>query len=455
MAENERWSSRAGFVHAAIGAAVGIGSIWKFPYEAGANGGGAFILCYLAGLILIVLPLMLAEVAIGRRGRAGPAESLAEIARVAGRSPHWRWVGIFGVLTGAAILSFYSVIGGWTLSYALQLLWSGLPGPDPESIRVHFDRHLADGGAMLVHHTLFMVATAMVVGAGVVNGIEAVTRVVMPVLIALLVVLACYAMITGDAPAALRFLFAPDLTRINARTAIDALGLGFFSIGVGLGFMVAYAAYAEREIDLGRVVFVTLLADTAISLVAGLAIFPIVFSHGLNPASGPGLMFVTLPIAFGQIPGGRVVAFVFYGLLMLSALASAISLLELMVAWLIRASAMSRRWAATLAAATCWIAGFATILSFGRWTGWHPIAFIPGFEHARLFDIIDYATSNLMLPVGGILFALFAGWIMPRAMLAEELRLGGGAVSLLRGALRYLLPILILIVLSAPFFLRG
>lgn len=451
----ERWSGHLGFILAAVGGAVGLGSIWKFPYEAGANGGGTFILFYVAGLVLAVLPLMLIEVAIGRRGRAGPAESLAAIAREAGRSPHWRWAGVFGVLTGGLILSFYAVIGGWTLGHAFEVVAGADMPRDPAEARRRFEAHLADPAAMTLHFTIFMAVTATIVSAGVASGIEAACRWMMPALVAVLLALAVFALVAGDGMAALRFLFAVDPQRITARAAVDALGLGFFSIGVGLGFMITYGAYAEPGIDLLRVVRVTMIADTMISLLAGFAVFPIVFAYGLDPASGPGLMFVTLPLAFARMPAGAVVAFAFYALLTTAATTSAISLLELVVAWLMNATRLSRRAATALAAATCWVAGLGTVLSFNRWSGWHPAAFLPGFERATLFDLIDYATSNVMLPVGGILFAVFGGWVMTRAALAGELGLGARGVGVLRFVLRYVLPVLLPALLLAPFLARA
>lgn len=450
----ERWSGHGGFILAAIGGAVGLGSIWKFTYAAGANGGGAFLVCYAIGLAAVVLPLMLTEVAIGRLGRAGPAESLAAIARSSGHSQSWRWAGAFGVLTGALILSFYGVIGGWTLSYALDVVMGDRPPAEPAAVRQRFERHLADAGAMTVSYTIFMAATAAVVSAGVTSGIEAACRWMMPGLVVTLAALAAFAVATGDALAAIRFLFAVDPHLFTARGVVDALGLGFFSIGVGLGFMITYGAYADPSIDLRRVVVVTILADTAISLLAGLAIFPIVFAHGLDPASGPGLMFVTLPLAFGRMAGGEVVAFAFYGLLAVAALTSAISLLELVVAWLRHATRLARLPATVLATGACWLAGLGTIFSFNRWASWHPASALPGFERATLFDLIDYATSNLMLPIGGVLFALFGGRVMSSAVLGAELSLGPAALRALRWALRVLLPLLIPALILAPFLLR-
>src|SRR5690606_17772310 len=303
-AQPEKWSGRIGFILATIGSAVGIGSIWKFPYEVGANGGSAFVLFYVLGLVLVVVPLMFAEFAIGRRGRADPAGSIAAVARAGGASGRWAAAGALGVLTGYLILSFYSVIGGWTLGYAVETALYGLPGADPQAVEARFDAFLASPWQMLGWHALFMATAAVVVVRGVEKGIEAAVKVLMPLLVALMLLLAAWSIVEGDLAATLRFLLQPDLQHLTARTALEALGLGFFSIGVGLGMMITYAAYSGAEVGLRQVAVVSVIADTLISLLAGLAVFPIVFAHGLDPASGPGLVFVTLPLAFAKMPFG-------------------------------------------------------------------------------------------------------------------------------------------------------
>ncbi|RPH58142.1 MAG: sodium-dependent transporter, partial [Burkholderiales bacterium] len=301
-AQPEKWSGRIGFILATIGSAVGIGSIWKFPYEVGANGGSAFVLFYVVGLVLVVVPLMLAEFAIGRRGRADPSGSIAAVAQAAGANRRWAAAGLLGVLTGYLILSFYSVIGGWTIGYAVETALYGLPGADPQAVNARYEAFLASPWRMLAWHAVFMATATVVVARGVEKGIEIASKVLMPLLVALLLVLAGYSMIEGDLPATLRFLLKLDPQHLTARTALEALGLGFFSIGVGLGMMITYAAYSGAEIGLRQVAVVAVVADTFISLLAGLAVFPIVFAHGLDPASGPGLVFVTLPLAFAKMP---------------------------------------------------------------------------------------------------------------------------------------------------------
>jgi len=322
-AGRDAWSGRVGFILATVGSAVGTGSIWKFPYEVGANGGSAFILLYVLGLVLIVVPLLFAEFAVGRRGRADPQASIAAIAAGYGASRRWAIVGTLGVLTGFLILSFYAVIGGWTLAYTAQTALGGLPGSEPQSVQARYDALLASPLEMLGYHVLFMAATAAIVARGIAAGIEAACKVLMPLLAALMVLLATYAMVEGDAAAALHFLLKLDPQRLTAGAAIDALGLGFFSIGVGLGLMITYAAYSGAEVNLKEVAVASVVADTAISLLAGLAVFPIVFAHGLDPAYGPGLVFVTLPLAFAQMRFGTVAGVGFFVLLFVAALRAA------------------------------------------------------------------------------------------------------------------------------------
>jgi NSS family neurotransmitter:Na+ symporter len=443
-ARSESWSGRVGFILATIGSAVGLGSIWKFPYEVGANGGSGFLLLYLAGLVLIVVPLMLAELAIGRRGRGDPQRSFAAVAAEFGASPRWAAFGMLGVLGCFLILSFYAVIGGWTIRYAAVTAWQGLPPAVPAAARAQYAQFLAAPLQMMACQAIFMAATALIVARGVAHGIEAAAKVLMPLLAALMLVLAGYGAVEGDLAAALRFLLKLDPAHITLRTALEALGLGFFSIGVGVGLMITYGAYGGADVDLKQVTIVSVAADTAISLLAGLAVFPIVFAHGLDPASGPGLVFVTLPLAFAQMPLGRLAAVAFYLLLFVAALASAISLLEPVVALLVRRWRWARPRASVLGAVACFVVGLATVLSFNRWSGWFPLAVLPTLQQATVFELLDQLTSNLLLPVGGLAVALFAGWALPRRMLVEELRLSARAAAALLIALRWIAPAAIL-----------
>jgi len=423
----ETWSGRIGFVLATIGSAVGLGSIWKFPYEVGANGGAAFVLFYIAGLALAVVPLMLAEFAIGRRGGGDAASSIARLAAAHGAGRGWMWVGVLGVVTGALVLSFYSVIGGWTIAYAID------PAMDYATL-------LGSPGRMTGYHALFLAHAAAIVARGVGKGIEAASMALMPLLAALMLGLALYSVIHGDLAATLRFLFKLDLSAFSARAALEALGLGFFSIGVGFGLMITYAAYARADIDLRQAALWSVGADTAISLVAGFAVFPLVFANGLDPAGGPGLVFVTLPLAFARMPFGGVAGMAFFALLFVAALASAISTLELAVAFITRRFGWSRIRATIASATACFLAGLGTVFSFNLWAHWHP----------TVFELLDHLTSNVLLPIGGFAIARFAGWALPKSLLIEELRLTPRGAALLRALLKWLTPALIAVTALAP-----
>ncbi|TXH48775.1 MAG: sodium-dependent transporter [Burkholderiaceae bacterium] len=450
MSERDGWSGRAGFVLATIGSAVGIGSIWKFPYEVGANGGSGFLLFYLLGLALVVLPLMLAEFAIGRRGGGDPVTSMAAVAKAFGAHRGWSLAGGAGVVTGFLILSFYSVIGGWTAGYAVQTLTQGLPAPQAQAAQARFDAFLAEPWPMIGYHAVFMTVTALIVVRGVSGGIESACKVLMPLLLVLMLGLVGYAVVEGDLGATLRFLFTLDPDRIGARTVIEALGLGFFSIGVGLGLMMTYAAYSGRTVRLVEVAAVSVVADTLISLLAGFAVFPVVFAHGLDPAGGPGLVFVTLPLAFAGMPAGTAAACAFFVLVFVAALASSISMLELVVAMLVRRRGWSRRRATLLAAVACFAVGVPSALSFNVLAGWHPLAGIPAFAQANLFTLIDELTSNVLLPAVGLAFALFAGWALPPGALDRELLLSARAAAVLRGLLRWGAPAAIAVAALVP-----
>ncbi|HEY7457183.1 MAG TPA: sodium-dependent transporter [Xanthobacteraceae bacterium] len=449
---NERWSGRLGFILATIGSAIGLGSIWKFPYEVGTNGGGVFVAFYLAGLLLIVLPLVLVEFAAGRSGRADAAGSLAAVALEWHTSRRWGLIGSLGIVTGFLILTFYSVIGGWTVAYSVDAARAALPGSDAQEVRRHFETLLASPVKMAFHHAVFMGLTALIVGRGIARGIEAANKVLMPILIALMLMLAIYSVTIGDVARTTRFLFQIDPAQVTARAALEALGLGFFSIGVGLGLMITYAAYADAKIDLAEVAWVTVAADTAVCFASGFAIFPIVFANGLDPASGPGLLFVTLPLALAAMPYGNFASVAFFVLLFVAALASAVSLLELSVAWAMRRCGWARVPATASVAVVAWVIGLATVFSFNLWVAWFPLSGLRGFETATIFDLVDHLTSNILLPAGGFALSMLAGWVLPERWLGQELGIGRCISTILRLLLRYLAPAAIAVATVAPNF---
>lgn len=441
MTRRDRWSGRAGFILATVASAVGLGSIWKFPYEVGSNGGGAFVLFYLLGLVFIVMPLMFAEFAIGRRGKGDATTSIERVAAAHAAGRWWALAGAVGILTAFLILSFYSVIGGWTIAYALETALKGLPDAEATAVRGRYEALMASPWRLAAYHAAFMAMTGVIVARGISGGIEAAAKILMPILFALMIALALYGLVEGDVSATVAFLFRLDPSGLTARAALEALGLGFFSIGVGLSLMITYAGYAGPEINLRQVAIVSVIADTAISFMAGLAVFPIVFAHGLDPAAGAGLVFVTLPLAFAGIPFGTLAAVAFFVLLFVAALGSAISMLEMAVAMLVRRFGWSRPAASAGAAAACFLLGLFSVLSFNHWSAWFPLRGLTPFAQATFFDLLDHLTSNLLLPLAGLALALFAGWALPAAVIGEELSLGLRALTLLRALLRYVAPL--------------
>jgi neurotransmitter:Na+ symporter, NSS family len=444
--EKQAWSGRFAFLMATVGSAVGLGSIWKFPYMVGANGGSVFLFAYLAGLVVLILPLMIGEFVIGRRGGKSAVGSIAKVARDNGATPAWAAVGGWGVLTGFLILSFYSVIGGWTVAYIPQALSNAFADRTAEQVGQQFTSMLSDPVGLAFHHAIFMAMTAVIVARGVSDGLERAVTFLMPLMFVILIGLVGYAFATADIQAAATFFFTPDYTKLTPEVVLSAVGLGFFSIGTGIGAMITYAAYAPREIRLGEAAVWTIAADTFASFLAAFAIFPLVFAYDLDPAGGPGLMFTTLPIAFGQMPGGAFVGAAFFLLLVVSALASAISLLELVVAWATERFAVSRAMAAYTTGFICWLVGLGTVLSFNNWSTWFPLAAVPTFGSKTFFDALDHLTSNIMLPLGGIFLGLFVGWVMSKKAVLEELGIADGPRwQLLRFLLGVVCPVAIAI----------
>ncbi len=420
-----QWSSRWAFILAATGSAVGLGNIWKFPYMAGQGGGGAFVLVYLACVLLIGLPIMMAEVLLGRRARRSPINTMRTLARVEAASPRWVGLGWMGVIAGFLILSFYSVIAGWTLAYVFKAASGGFSGIDADGIRAMFGQFVTNPTGLLVWHSVFMIMTVAVVGRGVEAGLEKAVKVLMPALFLLLVALVVYAMGNGAFSAAVEFLFRPDFSQLSGGDVLGAMGQAFFSLSLGMGAIMIYGSYLPQGASIGGTTFTIAIADTLVALMAGLAIFPIVFANGLEPGAGPSLIFQTLPIAFSQMTGGALWGTLFFLLLVFAAWTSAISLIEPVVAWLTETRGMPRMKSSLLVGAVIWFLGIATVMSFSDWA--FEFSFFGAAKTNGVFDMLDILTSNIMLPLGGILIAVFAGWVMRRASTEEELAMSTGA----------------------------
>jgi len=434
------WSSRMAFILAATGSAVGLGNIWKFPYITGENGGGAFVLVYLLCVIVIGIPIMMAEVMLGRRGRQSPINTMRTLAQEEGKSGHWQYLGWAGVLAGFLILSYYSVIAGWALAYVARSASGAFVGADAAAVGIIFSDLTSDPEKLLAWHTLFMVMTMVVVARGVRSGLEKAVRFLMPALLILLLVLLVYAMSNGAFAQGLQFLFSPDFSRITPGSILTAMGHAFFTLSLGMGAIMVYGSYLPAHASITKASFAIAGADTLVALMAGMIIFPIVFANGLEPAAGPGLIFQTLPIAFGQMWGGTFFGTLFFILLVFAAWTSAISLIEPAVAWLVENHGMNRVYAAVWAGAVTWLMGLGTLLSFNVWSD-------RKVSGKTFFDLLDYLTANIMLPLGGLFISLFAAWVMSREASRDELKLDDGSgYRAWRLLVRYVSPVAVVIV---------
>lgn len=413
----ERWSSRLMFILAVTGSAVGLGNIWKFPYITGENGGGAFVLIYLICIAAIGIPIMIAEIMLGRSGRQSPINTMRILAKNSNAHPSWRYLGWFGVITGFIILSYYSVIAGWTLAYIVKAINCDFTGVSANDAQTIFSHLVASPLQLTLWHSVFMLATMWIVARGVHNGIEKAVRLLMPSLLILLILLVAYALSYGDYARGLDFLFTPDFSKISGESILIAMGHAFFTLSLGMGAIMIYGSYLPTGISIAKVSIIIAIADTGVALLAGIAIFPLVFANGLEPTSGPGLIFQTLPIAFGQMSGGTFFAIIFFVLLGFAAFTSSISIIEPAVAWLVENKGWQRSKACIYAGLLTWGLGMGTVFSFNYWKDIQ-------FYSMTFFDFMDALTANIMLPIGGMLIAIFSGWVMRESISREQLDMG-------------------------------
>ena len=437
-----QWSGRLAFILAATGSAVGLGNIWKFPYITGENGGGAFVLVYLVCIALIGIPIMMAEVMIGRRGRRSPINTMRVLAAEENANPHWQWLGWGGVVAGFLILSYYSVIAGWAVAYVFRAGSGLFTGQTADGVQAIFDNLVGEPERLLAWHTLFMVMTMIVVARGVRSGLEQAVRYLMPGLFFILMILVGYAWNSGSFRHGINFLFHADFSKLSTNGVLIAMGHAFFTLSLGMGAIMVYGSYLPERISIARTAIAVSLMDTAVALLAGMAIFPIVFANDLEPGAGPGLIFQTLPIAFGHMPYGAFFGMLFFVLLVFAAWSSSISLIEPAVAWLVENRGMKRIQASVLAGFASWLFGLLTVFSFNMWSEFRPLSIIPIFRESTVFDLLDYLTANVMLPLGGLLIAVFAAWTMSRESTMEELAMGDRFFyPLWRFLVRYITPV--------------
>lgn len=434
------WTSRMAFIMAAAGSAVGLGNIWKFPYITGENGGGAFVLVYLACIFLIGVPVLIAEIMIGRRGGQSPIATMRTLTRAGGAARGWRIIGWNGVVASFLVLSFYAVIGGWALVYIGKAAVGMFVGADAEAIGGQFNNLLANPWELLLWHSVFMAIVVFIVGRGIRSGLEKAVNMLMPLLFILLIVMVFYAMGSGSFGRAVDFMFSPDFSRLTTEGILTALGHAAFTLSIGIGVLMAYGSYLPQNINIARTAMSIAVLDTSVALLAGLAIFPLVFANGLELGTGPGLIFVTLPLAFGQMGSGIIFGTIFFALLLVAAITSAISMLEPVVEWLEEHKGANRIKSALAGGFAVWLIGIGTVLSFNVWSDMHPLGFIGFFEGKTVFELLDFLVSNILMPLGGMAIALFAGWAITRDGLAEDIGLKGKAFKAFMLVLKFVTP---------------
>ncbi len=440
------WSSRLMFVLAATGSAVGLGNIWRFPYITSENGGGAFVLVYLGCIALVGLPILFSEIVVGRRGRMSPINSLRELADDAGATRAWMGLGWLGLVAGFLVLSFYSVVAGWTLAYGFEYFKQLIMiGPGIENPGAAFDALIGNPARLIFWHALFMILTVGVVGLGVERGLERAVSVLMPTLFALLVLLLGYGMNTGHFQEAMGFLFRPDWSQVSGKMIITAMGQAFFTLSLGMCAIMAYGAYLPSHINVPKVGISVAFADTAVALIAGMAIFPIVLAFGLDPeGGGAGFIFTSLPHAFNSMPYGIAYGMAFFVLLAVAAWTSSISLMEPPTAYFVETTNYSRRQVATFVALATWAFGLLSVFGLNIWSE----VKIGGKD---IMGAVEYVAADIILPIGGLLTAIFAGWVLSNRITREELdeKMPNWAFQAWLWLTRVVTPILILFVMAA------
>lgn len=412
-ANRDSFGSKFGVIAAAAGSAVGLGNIWKFPYIAGVYGGAAFLFVYLAFIVAVGLPVMLSELIIGRSSQRNAFGAFKVLAP---GSP-WKYIGILGVSSAFLILSFYGVVAGWSMEYIVLSLKNGFSNKSPEEIATLFSTFNQAEVKPVVYQLAFMILTAGIVIVGIKKGIEKYTKILMPILVVILLILDVKAVSLEGAKAGLEFLFKPDFSKLTGDGILSALGHAFFTLSLGMGTLITYGSYIDKNNNLVNTVINVTVADTVIAILAGVAIFPAVFAFGIAPAEGPGLIFVTLPNVFSQMPGGYLFSILFFILLTVAAITSAISILEVVVAYFKEEFNMSRKKSTILATILISILGILCSLSMGDLSSLKLFGL-------NIFDLIDWISANLFLPIGGLFISIFVGWFYGRKKVKEELAKG-------------------------------
>ena len=415
--QHGRWSNRLAFIFAATGSAVGLGNIWKFPYMTGENGGGAFVIVYLLCIACIGIPIMTSEVLLGRLGGRSPINTMLSLSRTYRKSSAWSFIGWMGVLAGFIILSFYAVIAGWVLHYMFLIAKGYFTEADGPLVKNTFSEFVGQPSLVMFWFTLFMVVTVMIVSRGVHRGLELFLKWAMPLLFVLMFVLLGYSLVNGDFAKGFSFLFSFNIKDLSSTAVLSAMGHAFFTLSIGMGAIMAYGAYLPKNVSIVPTVGVIAGLDTLVALVAGLAIFPIVFTNGLQPDAGPGLLFQAVPLAFGNLPAGSFFGALFFLLVGVAALTSAISLMEPALAFFVERYKLKRLYAALVIGLACWVLGIGSVFSFNVWSDFHVVSSM------TIFDFFDYVSQKILLPLGGFLIALYVAYKLPVQVVLENLNL--------------------------------
>ncbi len=440
--KRDSFGSRFGALVAMAGSAVGLGNLWRFPYLVGENGGAAFIIVYIILSFVICLPIFVSEFVIGRRSQKNAYSAFRDLS---GGSA-WRWVGLFTIIVPLIVLSYYSVIGGWSIEYLLKSITFSFTGGESQSaLSTMFSDFVSSAWGPLLGHTGFLLLTTLIVMVGIKDGIEKFSKVMMPMLFFIVIGIAIYSMTLPGAKAGLDYLFNPDFSKINGKAIAAALGQAFFSLSLGFGTIMTYASYVDKKENPLFQSVATASSDLLFALVAGMAIMPAVFAFGISPQTGPGLVFETLPYVFGQMPAGGFIAILFFLALLVAAVTSSISMLEVAVAYLVEEKKISRIWACVILFAICWVVGAVCSLSFG------PLSHIK-IDGGNIFDFFDNLSSNILMTLGSLLTVLFVGWRLKKTDVYDEFTNGGTLSTNARifGVLwfliRYICPLAIILI---------
>jgi NSS family neurotransmitter:Na+ symporter len=443
----ETWSSNFAFHLSVAGAAVGLGTLWRFPFLVGQHGGGLFVLVFIVACLVIAVPLLVSEFLIGRRGGPNIPLAAGRVAAASGFSTRWSAIGWLGTLAIFLIMTYYSVIGGWVLAYVEAYATGAASALDHAGLIARFDGLLANPWRLGFWHAAFMGATLLISVAGLHRGIDIGNKIMMPGLFGILLALAIYALDQGDAARAIAFLTQVDFSQLSGELVLAAVGQAFFATGVGMAIMLAYGSHVAGDTSLPRSAAVVTVSIILASLLASLLIFPLVFGSNVDPAQGPQLAFIVMPSIFIGMPGSAIVGTLFFVLLAFAALSSSIAGLEPAGAWLMEKHGLRRGAAMAIVAATAWALGLATVLSFNLWSDVHPLSMIERFRAATIFDLTDYFASNILLPVGALLTSLFVGWRLEHQTIATDFGDHPAVRTALLLLLRYLCPVAIVAVL--------